>query len=160
MKKLIVAVSLMIVGKAQAAPYFRPIDLAHIQQSGGVYYGTDGRGQAGTAVALITHSTKDGCLLPSVVCEDWSPLTFGGTFTGPNKLLAIGPSFNLAPLIKAGGLGLLNSVTKPETLSGVKEALASPHSDAIKLALSVNWAYDPAGNKGYLKFFVGPAWQF
>lgn len=150
----------LLASTASASPYFRPIDLAHIQQSGGIFYGPDGQGQAGTMVALITHSTKDGCFFPSVVCEDWSPLTFGGTFTGPNKILAIGPSVNLAQIFKAAGLFILDAVTKQETLREAKDTLARPQSEGIKLSLSINWAYAPAENKGYVKFFIGPAWRF
>lgn len=163
--KMVVAswLAYLPMSMAQASPYFRLIDVSRPQVIAGAFYDpANGKGtQAGSAVALITHSPKDGCLLPAIVCEDWSPLIIGGTFTGPNKLFAIGPSFNLAPLVNGGLLALLNKVTNDGYANELKALLSSSSSQNLKLSLSVTYALAPGQNyKGYIKFFTGPSWQF
>lgn len=103
MKHLILALLFLGV-KAQAYPYLRPIDISHPVKIVGFYVDPLAPGQTslGTAVALITHSTKDGCLLPSVICEDWAPLTTGFSVNAGKLLWNIGPVANIAPWVQTG----------------------------------------------------------
>ena len=87
----------------------------------------------------------------------------GGSFVGPNRFLAVGPSVNLAPLAKAGLLSLLNMTTKEGNYLNLKGLLAPP----INAEHDLNAAFGPQfvlapdqGWKGYFRIFAGGAWAF
>lgn len=146
-------------------PYFRPLDPAHPHLSGGALVDpvTPGNTSLGTSLALITHSPADGCVLPSLVCESWSPLTVGFSANAGRALLSVGPSVNLAPLVKAGLLQALNAVTLDENYRGLKSTLSSePLSKSdLAMAFGPNYVLSPTEKwKGYFRIFAGGAWRF
>lgn len=141
MKHWLGIVALICFGSQQlhAAPYFRLLDPGHPYKVVGAFVDPVAPGQttAGTALALVTHSTRDGCLLPSVVCEDWAPLTAGLSINAGRVYLNLGPVANLAPIAKAGILGILNLATAPERLQGLKGALA-PGEQPVEISFGPN----------------------
>ena len=167
-------VVLLLATNAAAGPYFRLIDPEHVQRSAGAYVDpvNSGNTSAGTATALITHSVRDGgCLLPAVVCEDWSPLTVGFSVRAGHLDFNLGPVVNLTPLVKSGLLATLNVLTRDEVLSGVKSALGSESLDKStpSIAFGPNLGVAPIQNGGVLsplkwqgkfRIFAGAAWAF
>ena len=132
MKNLAILALIALSVSANAAPYFRLIDPNRPVKAIGAYIDpiNPGNTAVGTAVALVTHSVRDGgCLIPSIACFDWSPATVGLGYNGGRFQLNIGPAANLTPVAKLGLLALLNkfsgSETLSETLSGVKSILGS-----------------------------------
>ncbi len=162
---LIVALLAALAAPSKAAPYFRPLDLAHPHLSAGAYVDPVAPGQtsAGTSVALITHSVADGCEFPTVVCMDWTPLAAGFSVNGGRYLVGIGPSWNLAPVFKAFALKGLNMVTKPESYAGLKDSLGSVPIAGPDVTMSFGPAFvlSPQENwKGYCRIFAGGMWRF
>lgn len=156
---------ILLASTAQAAPYFRLLDLAKPQVSAGALVDPENSGNSSAAsmLAVVSHSTRDGCLLPSVVCEDWTLLAVGVSANSGKTLLALGPSINVAPLAKALLLRGLNAVSAPETLPGVKESLGSVPLDRsdISVAFGPTWVLSPTENwKGAIRIFAGGSWRF
>lgn len=175
MKHLLLAATLLcIVGEVQASPYFRLIDPGHVYRVAGAFIDpTDpGNTSVGSAVALVTHSVRDGqCLLPSVVCEDWSPLMVGLSVNSGRLRFDMGPAVNLTPMAKVGLLGILRIVTAEGSLVAIKGLLGSQPisgpdvSVSFGPALSVNpidhGAIMPANAwKGRFVIFAGAALKF
>jgi hypothetical protein len=143
MKKLTIVVLLMMMWcQVQAAPYFRLMDPAHPQTSAGAFFDLKGHSDGGAILALITHAPADGCLIPAV-CDGWAPLAIGGTMGqglgGPS--LAIGSSFNMLPITKAGLLALINAITNKSQFSNIKELLAPPALGLPDLAICIGPQY-------------------
>lgn len=165
MRKTLLAVVLSCLGaRAQGAPYLRPLDLSRPHIIGGAYIdpATPGSSAVGSAVGLLTHSTVDGCLLPSVVCEDWTPMAAGFSVNGGRVLLGVGPSVNLAPLAKAGLLRGLNAITDEGSYQNLKSSLGSVPIGGPDVTMSFGpaWVVSPTENwKGYFRIFVGAAWR-
>lgn len=148
-----------------AGPYMRPLDLRAPRLIAGGYFDVErvGESQAGTALALFTHATEDGCLLPSVVCMDWTPLAAGVLAKPGDVKFAFGPVFNAAPVLKAGLLRGLAFVTKDDALPGLKRALGSEPLDGPGASVSIGpaWVVAPAENfKGYFRVFLGGELRF
>jgi hypothetical protein len=149
---------------ARATPYFRPLDLAspHIVAGAFIDPKDPGNSAAGSALALVTHSTTDGCLLPSIVCEDWTPLAVGFSVNGGRVLIGAGPSVNLAPVFKSLALRGLNAVTGEENYLGLKSSLGSVPITGPDVTMSFGpaWVVSPSENwKGYFRVFAGAAWR-
>jgi hypothetical protein len=129
MKHWIFAAALICFGSraAQASPYFRLIDPSHPHKVVGAFLDPKdlGNTSAGTAIALVSHSVSDGCILPSIVCEDWAPALAGLSYNAGRFQFNVGPAVNLTPLAKRGLRGLLDLVTADETAAGVKALLSS-----------------------------------
>lgn len=164
MKKIVISV-MLLAGSASANPYFRPINLAHPQISAGAYVDPVNPGQsaAGTSVALVTHSTTDGCAMPTIVCEDWTPMAVGFSVNGGKTLLGVGPSFNLAPVVKSALLHGISAITKEESYRGLKSSLGSNPITGPDITMSFGpaWVISPTENwKGYFRVFAGGAWRF
>lgn len=160
----VVALTLALEIPASAAPYFRPLDLASPHFVAGAFVDPQdpGNSAAGSALALVTHSTVDGCLLPSVVCEDWTPLAVGLSVNGGKVLVGAGPSVNLAPIFKAGLLRGLNALTAEESYLGLKSSLGSVPISGPDVTMSFGpaWVFSPTENwKGYFRVFAGAAWR-
>lgn len=121
------ALAVLLASTSYASPYFRPIDPAHVHQvlGGFIDPNSPGNSSAGTAYALATHSVKDGCLMPSIVCEDWSPAMLGFSVNAGRVQVSIGPAVNLTPLAKLGLLKVLEAATAQDALAGVKGLLGS-----------------------------------
>jgi len=162
---LALAVAPAMPSRAQEGPYLRPIDLARPQLVAGAYLDPQAIGstEGGTALALLTHSTEDGCLLPSLVCMDWTPLAAGFVAKPGDIKFAFGPLFNLAPVLKAGLLRGLNFATKDGTLPGLKSALGSEPVSGPSATVSIGpaWVIAPQERfKGYLRVFIGGELRF
>lgn len=138
MKHYLLAVALVCFGSsAHAEPYFRWADPAHVYKTAGAYVdpSAPGKSSYGTAVALVTHSPRDGCLLPTVVCEDWSPAMAGLSYNAGRFEFNVGPVANAAPAARAGLLGLVRGVTRDDQLTGLKDVLAGAHDvDGVAIA--------------------------
>lgn len=162
--KYIIAVLMFASVQAKANPYFRLLDLGSPQISAGAFIDpTNGDSSGGTMLAIITHATKDGCYLPSVVCEDWSPLSIGFAGNNGKVIFALGPSVNLAPISKSLILKAFNLLTADGSYAGVKSALGSESLDRqdISMSFGPTWAISPTENwKGYARMFAGAAWKF
>lgn len=169
-----VLAAVLLASPAAALPYFRVLDASNLQKSAGVYIDPKdaSNSSAGTAVALISHSVRDGgCLLPSIVCEDWSLLAAGFSVHAGRLDFNVGPSMNLTPLAKAGALSTLNLLTPEDSLSGLKSSLSSDPLKAPSLSVAfgpalqvspiVNGVFvSPDKLQGRFRVFVGAAWSF
>jgi hypothetical protein len=165
LKSILLALILAGCGSAPAfaSPYFRVIGDVYSVENVAVFNPNAGIGatQDAALVNVVTHSTKDGCLLPSIVCEDWSLLSVGGAFTGPNKLALFGSQYNLEPLFQAGAYGLLNAFTPSSSLTALKSFLSTPVSSAVTLSIGAFWGVSPEQNwKGYFLLTIGPKLTF
>lgn len=159
---------------ANAGPYFRLIDFGNINKSAGAYIDPfDSKNtSAGTATALITHSVKDGqCLFPTIICEDWSPLTAGFSVRAGRLDFNLGPSVNLTPLAKAGFRALLDYTTNEDTLIGLKSSLQSESISGASTTIAFGPAFAitpiqdggvlaPEKWRGKFRIFAGAAWSF
>lgn len=160
-----IAILLLVAADASATPYLRLLDLSKPQVSAGAFVDPSdpGNSSAGSMLALVTHSNRDGCLIPSITCEDWTPLAVGFATRSGKTVFALGPSVNLAPIVKASLLWVFNSTTDSGSYSGVKSALGSERLDRkdISVAFGPNLVLSPSENwKGYLRIFTGAAWKF
>ncbi len=101
MKRLLfVLACLCACGGANASPYFRtPFSGGPTVHYEGVFIDPrePGRTTFGSEVALVTHDPKDGCLFPSIVCEQWSPIATGISATGGRIYWDVGPTVNVFP---------------------------------------------------------------
>ena len=151
--------------RANAAPYFRIIDPLKPQISAGAFIDASdpGNSSVGSMLALVTHSTRDGCLMPSITCEDWVPFAVGFAEKNGKAIFAVGPSINLAPLAKSLLLRGFNAVTDSWSYAGVKASLGSESLDRQDISVSFGPALAVApleAWKGYFRVFVGAAWKF
>lgn len=165
--KTLLALSMLVLQPtvAKAAPYFRLIDLAHPKVVGGAFVNVEDSGDSslGTAVALVTHSVKDGCAVPSFVCMDWVPLSAGFSHNGGKTLLGLGTSVNLAPIFKATLLKGLVAVTGKGSYKGLKSSLGSVpiKGPDVTVSFGPTLLVSPTERwKGYFRMFCGAAWQF
>ena len=156
---------LLLVPSLAQAVYFRPIDLSHPQLNAGAYVDVGNLNNTAfvTAIAIITHSVRDGCALPTIVCEDWTPLAVGFSANSGKVLLGFGPSVNLAPIVKAGLFSLLTASTDEDNYTGLKNSLSSVPLKGPDITMSFGPAFvlSPAENwSGYFRMFAGGAWKF
>lgn len=166
MKHWHLSVALVFLGaSAQAGPYLRPLDLNSPRFIAGAYLDPiagDVR-EGGTAVALLTHATEDGCALPSIVCTDWTPLAAGIIAGNGTPRFALGPVFNLAPVMKSLALKGLNAVTAEESYANLKTSLGSVPINGPDATVSIGpaWVVAPQEKwKGYFRIFLGGELRF
>lgn len=138
-----------IIGPA-TKHYFRLLDPHHLQMSAGTLYDLHGLAPVTyvTDLALVTHSTKDGSIIPSkwqqlgLAAEDWTPLQLGaggsakivgGRLTG-NAVVAGGTSFNACPWLLGWAVkGIGSNPSVP--LQVVKAAIVGNGTTYPKLRL-------------------------
>lgn len=129
--------------KPVSHPYFRPLDPSHIQQSAGMLYDPSGvNNSAGiTDIALITHSMKDGSIIPEswqglLPPENWSPLSvgFGGSLSG-DAIVGLGASVNVAPQLGALLLRGVNE-SSPVWALAIKNAFLGKGNGSVR----IGWA--------------------
>jgi len=170
--------ALLALGLAKmghASPYLRPIDISHPQVSAGAIFSASGIKQSVgvTDLALITHSTADGSIIPAslqkwIAPEDWVPLQLGagGSFSG-SAIVNVGSSVNIAPQIAALAIKALGKSSSPSAKS-LQAVLSSPQS-GLSFAFGPSWYLYPIENGTVLSFskmqgkfglFVGAAWKF
>lgn len=129
---------------SQPAPpakhYFRLLNPHHLVIGAGFLIAPKTPLQTSSVVdlALITHSTQDGTIIPQswqdwLPPESWVPLQvgFGGSFAG-DAVGAIGTSANIAPIVAST---LLHGVDKSSSgaAQAVKTALAGSDNGGIRL---------------------------
>lgn len=148
---------LLLSSSALANPYFRFLDPSHPQPVLGALVDPAnlGNSEATSLLPLVTHSPKDGCLLPSVVCEDWSPLAAGGSSNAGKYTLDVGPLFNVLPWVQSAALSLT-----PEKWSGLVKVLSTSQDQSVTFSAGPVFEYEQATNKGYFKIFTGVALHF
>ena len=168
--RMLLLVLLLLPCQAFASPYFRLFDYRSPKISAGLWTEPSGGPSSyGSAVALITHSAKDGSFFG--LHSDWSPLAIGGGYSNGTGFMAMGPSANLAPATKTlivKGLDLLGG----ERFSNLRQLLA-PVPDGkgpdISVAFGPQMLWRPIENgtclsvdrwRGHFTFFSGAAWSF
>lgn len=151
LKRILVAIGLGILPwtAALASPYFRLLDPSHPQPVIGALvdpYHTS-QTEAATLLPLVTHDPKDGCILPALVCESWSPAAVGAAVNAGKFTFDYTPVFNVMPwmgnIIEAAFPGTYTREVSPVTIS------AGPV-----------WEYQELTNKGYFKVFTGLSLNF
>ena len=114
----IIALLMLAAVSASANPYFRtPFSGGPTVHYTGVFIDPRSPGQTsvGSEVALVTHDPKDGCLLPSIVCEQWAPIATGLSANGGRIYWDVGPTVNVFPWMVAavGRLGVDTGAVAP-----------------------------------------------
>lgn len=148
-------------GLASAGPYFRFVDPAHPQPVVGAFYSpSDGSAETGSLLPIITHSPKDGCSIPSIVCEDWSPLALGFNKSGSAYVIDVAGGLDLVPLIQKFGTGLLDLVSGPAFAPGLRAILTpTVPGQEVDVRLSI-WPSYRQGlsfkKAGVFRIFIGP----
>jgi hypothetical protein len=144
MKRMIAAFLLMVPMAASATPYFRLIDPSHLQVSAGFLISPKNPSDTAgvTELALITHSTADGTIIPQswqsiIPPESWVPLQIGagGSFSG-DAIVDFGTSMNLSPIIANTALRWINSASGG-FLQGIKNALMGSQSGQIRIGYAL-----------------------
>lgn len=96
---------LILAASAHASPYLRtPFTGGPTVHYEGVIIDPTAPGKTAAIfeVALITHDPKDGCLFPSIICEEWAPLANGLGINGGRVLWDLGPTVNVFPWMLTG----------------------------------------------------------
>lgn len=158
MKTIIIALALLTSVPAFSNPYFRLIDPAHpAPVLGALVAPTDlGESEATSLLPLLTHSPKDGCLLPQIVCEDWTPAAVGASVNSGKITFAIAPLFNILPWMQSAGQAVIP--TGWTTARSVVEY--NSNGDLITFSAGPAWEYKQLTNKGYFRVFTGLALHF
>ncbi len=142
MKTILTLVLLFAAARSEAA-YFRLLDPRHIQQSAAMLYDPAGldNSMGVTDIAIITHSTLDGSIVPErlqgyLPPEDWSPLAlgFGGSLRG-DAVVSAGASVNIAPQIGAMLLKAVDS-NSPQWAQVIKGAFLGSGNGKLR----IGWA--------------------
>lgn len=147
-----VVISLFIASSANATPYFRLIDPSHPNPVLGALIDplNIGNSEAASLLPLITHSPKDGCLLPSVVCEDWTPIAVGGSMNSGKLTFDIAPLSNVLPWFQSAALAIVPSKWTP-----LIKVLTPSQDQSITFSVGPVFEYSQANNHGYFKVFTG-----
>lgn len=158
MKHWLMAAALICFGSsASANPYFRIINPAHPQPVAGAMLDPKdlGNTEAASLIPLITHSTADGCLFPTIVCEDWTPLAVGFSMNSGKLTLNVAPLANVLPWFAAGAL-----LVTPDSWSNVRKFFTPGPAGPVTFSAGPVWQYKEETNKGYFKVFTGLALHF
>lgn len=153
MNKYTLSCIIILIGSmASATPYFRLIDPSHPQPVLGALVDPThlGNSEAASLLPLVTHSTKDGCLLPSIVCEDWSPLAVGGSMNAGKITFDIAPIANVLPWFKSAALAIA-----PSKWTGLIKVLSPSPDQSVTFSAGPVFEYSQAANHGYFKVFTG-----
>lgn len=149
MKKLLVVLlgCTLSCKNLYASPYFRLIDPSHPIVSAGVLFDPKDIMNTGviTNIALVTHSTRDGTIVPDkyqgiLAPEDWVPVQVGGGYAAGNGVISAGTSVNLAPAVASALLRKVNASSSP-ILQGAKQALSCGYSTAS--GSNIGFAFGP-----------------
>lgn len=158
MKGLLVAALLLAASAAHAVPYFRFVDIGHPNPILGAAIDPKAVKQS-RAIGLypiFTHSPKDGCLLPGIVCEDWTPLALGGSLNSGKLTFDVAPMANLLPWMQSGIAALA-----PASWESVHYMVDSaPGEQPVTIAVGPLWEYRQLENKGYFMVVTAFALHF
>lgn len=164
MRNVLVAVLLGLAGHAQALPYFRFVDPAHLNTNIGACVDpvNVGHSQQCTMLAVITHSHNDGHLI--FKGEDWSLLSIGYSASGEGAAVAIGPSLNIMPAAGEAMAWVLNTMAPNSKVANDLATFASQKDGRIKGSFGPTFVFDPFAadgkGKGYFRLFAGASWNF
>ena len=154
-KAFVLIVLLPMVG--WTTPYFRfnnPLDKPVMVT--GALLATDLKDTEATVLyPPFTHKTEDGCLLPNIVCEDWTPLAIGAGMMGGKVSVVLGPVVNVLPWMSAAALGLI-----PESWTSVRGVVTPAKANDVTFSAGPMWEYQQITNKGYYRTFAGLALHF
>lgn len=151
-----VVISLFLAAPAFSTPYFRPnrvfTDPAHpVLVSGALIDPISLNQTSGVALLpVFTHSPKDGCLLPSIVCESWSPLAVGASLNAGKITLDVAPIANVLPWLQNAAI----SIT-PAKWQGLINILTPASGQTVTFSAGPCWQYSQLQNKGFFKVFAG-----
>lgn len=151
------ALALIAIGATSyATPYFRPLNVVHPMPIVGALLDPKDLGQTSAAslLPLITHSKNDGCLLPNIICEDWTPLAVGVSINAGRITLDVGPLGNVVPWLVA-----LVDAAKPEGATNLLNGLRNT-GQPVTISAGPVWEYRQITNKGYFRLFTGLALHF
>ena len=108
MRSTLLAVLLCLPCCVGASPYFRPVGSGNWNVGDGVSFSAKSLAQTQnvTMLALITHSTKDGSILPQSMvdagwADAWTPLSVGFAEGNGTTAARFGCSANLSPTATA-----------------------------------------------------------
>lgn len=157
MKNIITAGLVLIASTAFANPYFRLVNLSHPQMVAGALLDPQnlGNSEGASLLPIFTHSPSDGCLLPSIVCENWSPLAIGASMKAGKVTLDVAPVANVLPWFQSAALAVI-----PDKFANVRSVLAPAPGNAVTFSAGPAWQYRQANNHGYLRIFTGLALYF
>lgn len=170
MKKLFLALAFasLCAARLQATPYFHFLhieDTSTYRANLGSYIDPTGKSspEHGGEVATIYHSKADGYLF--LKGEDWSLLSLGGVVNGQlQSKIAIGPQFNVLPIMGYLGsyaIGLISPTGSFKNLRATLEpTLTAPSGPDLSISVGPKFLYDPNGNKGYFRIFIGGVLNF
>ncbi len=164
MKKILLGL-MLLAAQTQASPYFRFYGwdnqahslsaeaLSHPQPVAGALIDPKDLGQTRTAALLpiITHSPNDGCLFPSIVCEDWTPLAVGASINAGKATFDAAALFNIFPWMVSGAKVVAPAKFQP---------LINSAPSAVTFSAGPVWEYRQSDNKGYFFVFTGVALHF
>lgn len=132
--------------------YFRPLDISHPKPIAGALLDPQNLDQtsATALLPLITHSPNDGCLMPSIVCVDWTPLAVGASMNGGNFTFNAAPLSNVLPIFQAVALAVT-----PAKWVGVIKVLTPSGDGSVTFSAGPAFEYKQATNRGYFRVFTG-----
>lgn len=151
MKRITLAL-MLLASVASATPYFRLIDPSHPQPVVGALVDPVhlGNTSAASLLPLVTHSPKDGCILPSIVCESWSPLAVGGSMNAGKLTFDVGPIANVMPWAQSAALAVV-----PAKWQSLVKVLSPSADQSVTFSAGPMFEYSQANNHGYFKIFTG-----
>lgn len=137
--------------------YLRLIDIAHpMPILGALLDPRDlNNSEAMSLLPLVTHSTRDGCLLPSVVCEDWAPVVGGASMNAGKITVVAGSMLNVLPWMQSGARALV-----PAKWTGLVNILTPDPKSTVTFSAGAVIEYRQITNKGYFKIPTGLALHF
>lgn len=157
MQALLILVLVSMSVFSSASPYLRLIDVRHPKPVIGAMLAPEKlkSSEAASLLPLLTHSPRDGCLFPSIICEDWSPIAVGGSMSSGRLSFEAGPLFNVLPWMQTAA-----SAATPQSWTAVRSILASNPDSSVSFSAGPLWAYKSETNKGYFRIFTGLALHF
>lgn len=153
MKHWLLGIALICWGSiAHANPYFRFINPAHPHPTTGALLDTKNLrdSEAAVLLPLVTHSPTDGCIFPSIICEDWSPISIGGSMNAGKITFDVAPVANIVPWIQNTVLFFI-----PSSWIGLVNILSPEDGHPVTFSAGPVWEYRQLNNKGYFKIFTG-----
>ena len=164
MKRVILSLVLvMLAGVARAADFSFIKLNAPVTAVGTFIKASDASVAPGGVVGIILHKQAGTDFLSSLA-SGWIPLTAGGTLGkglgGPS--VALGTGLNFVPAGKATLLGLIDSISSPNQLPGLKAALASGQSNVTMfMGVYESLVFQSLHRYGTcVTWFVGPSIAF
>ncbi len=157
MKNMLAGLLLAVAVPSYASPYLRPFDPANIYQSAGCGFDTTGHAPAActAAVAVLTHDTADGSIIPwawqpLLPPEDWA-VAFGGGGSFKGEAIISGSlTFNVAPQIAALAFKAV-SASSPLWVQNVKAFAEGSANPSLRLGAGF---YGTVVHEGHFQSFA------